>query len=527
MSSSPPSQSTDDGRERFGRNVAFAWGGYMVNVISGFLVPRLISDQLGQATLGVWDFAWSFVSYFGLVQLGMGGSIGRYVALHRAKNDAVGLSRSVSTIAIFQRSVGWLALVLALVSAWWILPLFGARLAESMNTARWVLLLLGTEIALSISLSVYGAVIVGCHRWDLHNSVSAVTYGLVAVGMIGGLLLGGGLPGLALVHCTIMTGAELVRLRVAFRICPELRIERRLASWTVFKEQARYSVKSLIPSISNLLSNQALSLLITAFLGPASLAVFSRSRALMTTLQTLTVKFGMIVIPTASALQAKNDQQALRITLLTTAAIISSLALPILIAIGVLGDSLIRLWMGDTYVLHGLVAILCVGTYATLVQEPVWSLLSGMNLHGRVALAKLGAAVGSALLLTAGLWFLHWGLLGAAVCFALPQLLIDGLVTPWYACHLLGVSKRLFLWQVFLRPICCVLPFAITLGSAAILFTIRPLEAFGTMILGCLLSAWAYSTCLVSPKIKKRFALSLRCMHLKRPVAPQCGPDIR
>jgi len=78
MSTPPPFRQADDGRERFGRNVAFAWGGYMVNVISGFLVPRLISDQLGQVTLGVWDFAWSFVSYFGLVQLGRGGSISRY-----------------------------------------------------------------------------------------------------------------------------------------------------------------------------------------------------------------------------------------------------------------------------------------------------------------------------------------------------------------------------------------------------------------------------------------------------------------
>jgi len=289
-----------------------------------------------------------------------------------------------------------------------------------------------------------------------------------------------------------------------------LRIERRLAAWGDFKEQAAYSVKSLIPSISNLLSNQALSLLITAFLGPASLAVFSRSRSLMSTLQTLAVKFGMIVVPTASALQARNDQQALRNTLLTTPVVISSLVLPVLIAIGVLGDSVIRLWMGDAYVLHGLVAILCVGTYATLVQEPVWSLLSGMNHHGRVALAKLGAAVGSALLLTVGLWFLHWGLLGAAVCFALPQLLMDGLVTPWYACHVIGVSKRLFLWQVFVRPICCVLPFATTLGGAAMLFVNRPVEAICTMIPGCLLSVWAYWRWLIPEESKRRILRSLR-----------------
>ena len=400
--------------------------------------------------------------------------------------------------------------MLAVVSAWWILPLFGARLGDGLGTARWVLLFLGAEAALTISLSTYHAVIVGCHRWDMHNTVSAVAYALVAFGMIAVLLLGGGLPLLAFVHCAVMVGSELVRWRLVKRVCPELRIERRLASWIDFKEQARYSVKSLVPSISNLISNQALSLLITAFLGPASLAVFSRSRGLMTTLQTLAAKFGMIVVPTASALQAKNDLRALHDTLIKTPAIISSLALPVLIAMSVLGGPLIRLWMGEAYVVHGLVAILCIGTYFTLVQQPVWSLLAGMNIHGRIALAKLGAGVGSALLLTVGLWFLHWGLLGAAVCFALPQLLVDGLATPWYACRVVRVSKRLFLWRVFVRPICCVLPFAMALGGAAMIYATHPLRALGTLMLGSLLSACAYSRWLISPRMRKRLPRVLR-----------------
>ena len=166
--------------------------------------------------------------------------------------------------------------------------------------------------------------------------------------------------------------------------------------------------------------------------------------------------------------------------------------------------------------LHGLVPILCIGTYATLVQEPVWSLLSGMNLHGRIALAKLGAAVVSALLLAGGLWFLQWGLLGAAVCFTLPQLLVDGLCTPWHACNVVGVSKRLFLWRVFVRPICCVLPFAIALAGVAMIFNTHPFGASGTMILGLFLSVWAYSRWLISPELYSRFL----------PVLPKRAPRI-
>lgn len=499
------------GRERFGRNVAFAWGGYMVNVVSGFIVPRLISDHLGQATLGIWDFSWSFIAYFGLVQLGMGNSTSRYVARHRAQGDVAGLNRSVSTIAIFQRAVGFLALVLAVVSAWWLLPLFETRLGNEMGTARWILLIQGTEIALSISLAVYGSIIVGCHRWDIHNSVSAIANVLVAVGMVAVLLSGGGLPALALVHCVITVGsAALVRRRLVKRVCPELIIDRNLASLSTFIEQARYSIKSLTPSVANLLSNQTLSLLIVAFLGPASLAIFSRARSLMTTMRNLAAKFGMILVPIASELQARNDRVALRETLLATPAVISSLVLPVLFAMGIFGNQLMRLWMGQAYVQPGLITILTVGTYATLVQEPVWSLLSGMNRHGRVAIAKLIAAFVSAALLAIGLWGLHWGLLGAALCFALPQVLVDGFITPWYACRVVGVSKRSYLWRTFVRPLLCVVPFAVALIAATEAASGYPVVAMSIIAVGSMISGLSYLKWLFPAVMKKYLTGALR-----------------
>ena len=517
-SSIPETELASDGRERFGRNVVFAWGGYMVRVVSGFVIPRMISDHLGQTTLGIWDFAWCFVSYFGLVQLGISGSVNRYVAHHRVRNDTEGLNRSVSTIVKFQRSVGWIALLVAMISAWCLSPLFGSRLGENLETARWVLLILGAEIAITIMLSGYAGVITGCHRWDLHNSVSAISYGLMALGMIAALLLGGGLLALALVHCLTMVGAELVRWHLVNRVCPELIISNRFASWATFGEQVRYSVKSLTPSIANLLSNQALSLLIVAFLGPASLAVFSRSRGLMSTLRTLAAKFGMILVPTASALQAKNDLEALRETLLTTSAMISSLVLPVLIAISILGDSLIRLWMGEAYVLRGLVEIFCIGTYSALVQEPVWSLISGLNVHGRISLAKLGAAVGSVILLTMCFWVLHWGLLGAAVCFVLPQLLVDGLCTPWYACCVVGVSKRLFLWRVFVRPGLCVIPFGASLLVVSSIFSTHPALAIWLGSVGSVVTLVCYLKWLIPPSLRTAIMNRIRILVPMRSV---------
>jgi O-antigen/teichoic acid export membrane protein len=494
------------GRERFGRNVAFAWGGYLVNVVSGFIIPRLISDRLGQTTLGIWDFCWSMVTYFGLVQLGMGGSVTRYVALYRAKGDTRGLNCSVSTIALFQKSVGWLALVVGIIVAWWVLPLFGSRLGGELQAARWVVFILGAEIAMVIMLTVYGSVIVGCHRWDIHNSVSAITYGFIAAGMIGVLLLGGGLPALALSHCIFSVAGEVVRWRLTRRICPELIISSRLASWHSFREQARYGAKNLIPRLADLFSNQALSILITMYLGPAKLAIFSRPKGLMRTLQALAAKFGFILIPTASSLQAREDRVGLQTTLKTAPACIAALVLPPIVTLVILGDYVIRLWMGAKYVYPGLVPILAVGALAPLVQEPVWSILSGMNIHGRIALYKLGASIASAALLAAGLGLMRWNLLGAAICLTVPWLTVDGFVTPLYACRKVGIPLSEYYWRTFLQPALCLLPYTCALLAILLLerYTIWwPITAVAGGVIG---SGYLYWRFLIPPQLRGQIA---------------------
>jgi O-antigen/teichoic acid export membrane protein len=447
------------GQSRFGRNVAFAWGGYLVNVVAGFIMPRLISDRLGITMMGVWDFAWSVVSYFGLVQLGLSGSVQRYVAKYRAQGDAASLSKSVSTIGLSLKVSGALALMMTVAAAVWIVPLFRHKLGAEVGTAQWIVLFLGMEVAFSIMLTVYGGILVGCHRWDAHNLISAICYAVMTAGMIAALVTGGGLPALALVHCVSMTGGEVARWRLARRVCPEFVMDFRLADWPTWKEQARFSAKGLIPRVADLISNQSLALLITGFLGLNMLAIYNRPRNLMRQGQTVAAKFGSILIPTASSLHARADQGQLRATFLKSTFFISSLTMPGVAALAVFGDQVIRFWMGGAYVYPGLVPVLAIGCFPSLVQEPVWSILAGMNQHGRLALCKLTAAICSAVMLGLGLAFLHWHLLEAALAFAVPQLLVDSMVAPVIACRSLDTAPARYYFTTYLKPLLGTAPF--------------------------------------------------------------------
>jgi hypothetical protein len=134
--------------------------------------------------------------------------------------------------------------------------------------------------------------------------------------------------------------------------------------------------------------------------------------------------------------------------------------MPVVITLAVLGDDLIRLWMGERYVSKGLVAILVLGALPSWVQEPAWSILSGMNRHGRSAIAKLIGSICAAATVAAGLWLFDWDLFSVAIGLVVPTAIVDGLIVPLFVCRVFGFGLTDYYHNTWLRPIFCVAPFA-------------------------------------------------------------------
>src|SRR5580658_1782565 len=212
------------GRRQMAGNVLASWASQVIFIVAGFILPHLIDRSLGQARLGVWDFSWSLVSYFSLVQSGIIASVSRYVAGYLAVNDLKDVNRAVSTaLALLLTASG--IVVVATLAAYMILgvgrhPELGAYAGE----ARLVVLILGIEIAIQTALSAFGGVITGHHKWTAFYAIQTIGFAVSLLGMIGALLLRGGLAWVALAHFCGETGAGLARVVLAYRICPTLRL---------------------------------------------------------------------------------------------------------------------------------------------------------------------------------------------------------------------------------------------------------------------------------------------------------------
>jgi O-antigen/teichoic acid export membrane protein len=504
----PPSDLT--GRDRLAWNVLASWAGHAVIIVTGFIMPRFIDYHIGQTALGVWDFGWSVVTYFGLAQLGVGSATNRYVAAHRSAGDIEGVNRTASAVMCVQFVATMVVVVLAVIAAWQVPALLTHRLGDFVSDARWVILFLGLTIAAQLPLGAFSGILTGYHRWDLYSAVNTGGHAGIIVAMIVALSFGGGLRSLAIASFLGTLVSEVLRAWVAYQICPGLRINPFRVCRADIRKLVMFGGKTVINSMSGLLMYQTSSLLVIGFLGPAALAIYARPTALVRHVQTLVSKLAFVLTPIAGALDASGQQSELRTLLVRSTRYSMYLTLPLLLPLLVFGDTIMRVWMGPNYEGLAVVAILAIGHLLSVPQQSAVTILIGMNLHGRVAVANLLAALFAVVLGFLTLGVLQWGLIGAALSITIP-LTLSGLYVPLYACRQTDLPLRKYLIRAFGGSLLAAIPYLVCLVAARVLFRNSPVFALGGgMAVGVLALAPIYWSSVVPEHMRTTMTSVLR-----------------
>jgi O-antigen/teichoic acid export membrane protein len=439
--------------------VIWSWAGQVVLIVSGFVIPRLIDHDLGASALGIWDFGWSLVSHFGLIRGGITGSINRYVARFRSQGDIESLNVAVSSVSGVLRCMGAVVVILTLLCVWGMPLLLRESLSGHLNQARWLVLLLGLSLALQVSVSAYGGILTGCHRWGLHNGIYAITYSIMLVGMVAVLKLGYGLVGLAAVNLFCETLGRLARVRLSYKVCPGLEIRRRHMRWETSREMMGFGGKMFVYDCGSLVLGSTLILIIISSLGAPAVALFSRPMALIRIVKTFVVKYAQVFVPTASSLHVAGEIDEVRRLAVCAVRYGIMIGLPALLFLGIQGGELLGLWMGSNYADGTLILLLVLAHFFSIVYAPLYSILCGLNLHGRVGVVVfLGAVLGAAITLA---WLSNGGRLhDVAFCFGVPWAFVNGVYLPVCACSRLRIPLGEFLRGVWTRPLMACFPFA-------------------------------------------------------------------
>ena len=487
------------------RSTLFNWGGHLVYVIAGFIIPRFVDRRLGAELLGVWDFGWSLVGYIDLMMLGLVSAVNRFVARHRERNETEELNRCVNSSLVVMAASTLLALGLTVVFVLATPQLLGGLSPAAEHQARMMMLLLGISGAVQLPSGIFNGVVTGCARFGLKNVIRSGAHALAVVGMIAVVWQGYGLIALAAVCLAEQILTAVLFAAASFRLCPELTLAARYCRLETVRTLVAFSGKALAASIGRSVLYQTNAILLAWYLGPVALAVFSRQRALVLHGVRFATQFGHAFLPASSVLEARGDRAALASLMIDSARCGLAMALPMVIFLTLLGTPLMEVWMGPAYVSPAVLVILALGHLFSMAHRGTYAALAGMNRHSVPAFSEVaGALFGVALGVTL-MGPLKLGMIGAAVSVVVPVTWAGGMMVVREAGRALNVPLGALLWQTSARPLAAAAPFGLCCLMVRLALFDQPLYALlaGGLAGGAVLAA-TYWYVLLSPAIRGR-----------------------
>jgi O-antigen/teichoic acid export membrane protein len=279
----------------------------------------------------------------------------------------------------------------------------------------------------------------GFQRFDLNNLVGVCSSVIVALVNVAMLMAGYSLVQLVFVTTAIRIATYLVYRLNAYQVFPALTLSPKLFLWSRVRELTGFSVYVSIIDWANKLNYSIDAIIIGAYLGPASVALWTVPQRLAEMLQRMTNQFNGIIFPVVVDSDAGKKPEHLRMIFIEGTRLSLVTVLPLAAALFLLADPLIRAWVGPKFVESIVITQILICVIAIRVgNATATTVLKGAGEHRLLAFSNAGAALANVALSL--LWIRPYGLVGQAFGTLIPVAVTSVAILWPAACRRVGIS---------------------------------------------------------------------------------------
>jgi O-antigen/teichoic acid export membrane protein len=436
----PPDRTLD----LLARNVSTRYLAIFVDGAIGLVLLPFNVSHLGPAAYGLLTLTTSVTWFFGVLDLGYGSALVKFIAQYRAKRDRNALNEIVSTVGVVFAGLGLLCFAVMAGLAWRIESIFNIDPAD-VRTAQYLLLIAGGYLSLRFPLAIFGSVVNGFQRYYFNNIVSISTSLIVAAVNVGVLSAGYGLVGLV----AATTAVRLLTLGLfawnAYRAFPGLRVRTSMFRRERLREVSGFSVYMFVLDCAAKLNYSSDTMVIGAMLNTTAVAVWAVGQRLSMLAQQLTGQLNDALFPNVVDSHAGNRQDRLQLILLHGTKLSLALAAPLCLGLIMKADALIQNWVGPHFSGSVLPAQILLAVVLIRISTASANLiLKGTGGHKLLAYTNVTTAVVN--ILMSIVLIRRLGLLGVALGTLIPVAASAAFVLYPAACRKVGlrVSRPLF-----------------------------------------------------------------------------------
>jgi len=443
---SSSTSSTATRRPSLKLNAISNWGPLAVNFIVGFLLTPYLIGHLGKGNYGIWVLVGSLLGYYGLLRLGVGAGIMRYVPFYIGRDDSRPTSEIVSTgLAIFLL-VGLVIFAVSILAAE---PI--ARFYKSGPELASLVRILGIAAAFGCPMYILDACIRAHEHWIAANFVTIASAVARALGLAGCVYFGYGLVEMGYVVLVVTAFSMALMCVVFVQSCPGIYLRPSLVKLSSARILLSFGILTTIIGLVYTLTLQGHSLIIGKVISLEAVAIYAVAVILIRNVRGVLIAPARVFWPRFAYLDGKNHSDEVASLFLRGTRFTAIFASGIMFITFVLGPSFISLWIeGDFRAAYPVLLLLAAGYLIECSQAIMGPFLGGtgrQGVHAIFAAVEGTIGIGLSIILT---WQL--GLVGTALGFVIAIVLIRGLICPWYVCRLLNIRTIQYYVNCLLRP---------------------------------------------------------------------------
>jgi len=459
----------------------------LVILLTGFFLAPFLVHHLGNTGYGVWTLIISLTGYFGMLDLGMRQSVGRFVSRYVALGDPHNVNGTLSSAVAMLAGAGSIVLIL-MITLRSTLHLFHIE-QQFEGPARVAILIASLNVSIALPLSVFSTVLLSLERFDVMAGISIIGALSRAAAAVIALTHGGGIVALALVTLSVSSAEYIATVTAAKMLYPELRVRASVVTRARCKELFGFGIYRFLWVISNQLIFYTDSVVIGAFLNAGAITYYAIAGSLVNYGRTIVSLASDTFFPAATKLDAQDDRRGLRELHIFGTTVALMVGLPLCVGFFFLGRQFITLWMGAGYSQSALLLIvLTIPQIPSMAQYVSALILISMARHRILALIAL--CEGIANLALSIVLVRKYGLIGVAWGTVIPHMISMAVVVPIYTLRSIGLRARDYALKAWLRPLIAILPVAGLCYALSVTVTTASWPLFAAEVVAvCLLHA--------------------------------------
>lgn len=483
---------------------------FIVTIVVTFIMSPVIIKSLGNRDYGFWEIVMSVVGYMGLLDLGIGPALLRFISVAHGKDDREDLQQTISTAFAFFLIIGVLVLLLFVLLSYYP-QIVAGRAQQDMSNLSTVFVLVGLNAFVLFPMQVVTTALMGMQRHYLYNSIKIV-FRIVDAVIAYYLLFQ--YPGKGLVVLAVMAPClNLVQFIIfAGIVCLDQSIPNiNLAAvkYLKLKELFVFGIKSLTTMAASRIQNQSVPLIIGHVIGLGQVVYFAMPNRLIDYGKNISQVIGIPLTPYFGSSFGKGENDELLKSWLTTSLALQAIGLAIPLVIFFYGEIFISFWIGREYASagHWVINFLLIGLVADAFAGNSFRMLTVQSKHGMYAIVWL---VLSLLSIPVGiLGASQWGVAGVALGTTLVTA-VGSLVSVLMACSLMQISPNTYFKETvfpLLMPLLLLLLAFLIMNN---LFEVKgyvslSVQVFAAGVIYCI-AIWVFT---LSADIKNRLKISL------------------